>query len=393
MHRSLQIALLDLKRVLASPGELAFGLALPILLFALMYGAFGGEAGFHATAHIVDLDGGAGARELLDRVEALDEISVRERSAEEVDRALERAAILTAFVIPAGFSAALERGGPTSLVVKRRGAGGQTGQIVSSLVAGVAQGIGEEARIRRIVARALAGSGVSADRIAAEVQRQLDRTAQSPPVAVRVRRLEEGGADAVDRLVPGMLVLFLMFSVTMGAQTLVEERRIGTLERLMTTRLSVDELFVGKFLAGVTRASTQAAVLLALAFAGLRIGGATELVRVMAFSVLVASAVSAVGLVIGSAARTRDQATWAALVFTVVMMVFGGTFFEVGPGGPLDIISRATVNRYAIDAMQAMLARGQTLAQQGAGIGVMLGVTVVGLAVARILFRAAQGRR
>ena len=41
MLRPLHIALLELKRYLGTPGELAFSLALPVVLFALMYGAFG----------------------------------------------------------------------------------------------------------------------------------------------------------------------------------------------------------------------------------------------------------------------------------------------------------------------------------------------------------------
>ena len=72
---------------------------------------------------------------------------------------------------------------------------------------------------------------------------------------------------------PGILVMFLMFAVTLGSQSFVDERRGGTLERLMTTRLGINQLFIGKFLAGVLRASFQAAVLLTLAFVVLRFGG------------------------------------------------------------------------------------------------------------------------
>ena len=39
MLRPWYIAFLDLKRFLLNPGELAFSIALPVLLFALMYGA------------------------------------------------------------------------------------------------------------------------------------------------------------------------------------------------------------------------------------------------------------------------------------------------------------------------------------------------------------------
>ena len=125
MLRPLYIAFLELKRYLVNPGELSFSIALPIVLFALMYGAFGGETSFHATADVVNLDAGEYGGRLIERLEALDEITVRERTREDADSALERSAILTAVVIPAGFSAALEAGEPTSLLFNQRGYGGE----------------------------------------------------------------------------------------------------------------------------------------------------------------------------------------------------------------------------------------------------------------------------
>ena len=61
MARPFLLALLEVKRFLADRGALAFSIALPILLFALMLGAFGGGASFNATAHVADLDGGGAA--------------------------------------------------------------------------------------------------------------------------------------------------------------------------------------------------------------------------------------------------------------------------------------------------------------------------------------------
>ena len=393
MLRPLYIAFLELKRYLVNPGELSFSIALPIVLFALMYGAFGGETSFHATADVVNLDTGEYGGRLIERLDALGEITVRERTQEDADSALERSAILTAVVIPAGFSAVLEAGEPTSLLFKQRGYGGDTGQIVASIVQGVASGMGGEMQSRRLAHEALAGSNVSAAQIDAEFDRLLAESRLTPPVGVEVRALSESGdADILNRLMPGVTVMFLMFAVTMGAQSLVEERRIGTLERLMTTRLGINQLFMGKFLAGTFRAVFQAVTLLALGFGVLRVGGVLDFAQLIVFSTLVAAAVSAVGLVIGAAARTRDQAIWAAVFFTMFMTIFGGTFFEVADG-PLATIARFTINHYAIESMADILTYGESLSEQGVGIAIMAGITLVGLVAARILFRASEGGR
>ena len=212
-------------------------------------------------------------------------------------------------------------------------------------------------------------------------------------MGVETRLIGGETSNPTDRLVPGLLVMFLMFAVTLGANALVEERQNGTMERLMTTRLGINQLFIGKFLASTLRAIVQALILLSLAFAVLRIGDALDFVQLIVFSALVAMAVSAIGLVIGSVARTRDQAAWAAVFITMFMTVFGGTFFDVAGAGPLEALSRITLTRYAIDAMYGILASGETLGQQGLGIAVLAGIAAIGLLIARTMFRVAGGGR
>lgn len=387
MFRPIYIAVFELKRYLTNRGELAFSIALPIALFALMYGAFGGDTDFNATVDVVDLDGGVHAHELINRLDALDELSVRERELEDAESALERSAVLFVAIIPDGFTSGLESGEPPRLTYKRRGNGGETGQIVAAIVGSVASELGSGFRVRQSVSEALAGANIEPDRLDRAVQVSISNAQANPPVGVTVTGASGDLPDVLDRLMPGILVMFLMFAVTLGSHSFVDERRGGTLERLMTTRLGINQLFIGKFLAGVFRASFQVAVLLTLAFTVLRFGGISEILQLAVFSVLVASAVTAVGMVIGSAARTRDQAIWAAVFFTMFMTVFGGTFFDVGSGGPLFVLSKATINHYAIDAMSQILADGSRLTEQVVGVGVMLGVTIVGLVIARLIFR------
>ncbi len=392
MLRPVYIALLELKLFLNNRAELAFSIALPILLFALMYAALSTESDVFTPASVVDLDGGAQARELVARLDSLDAVQVEERTESDAIAALDRSAILFAVVIPAGFSEAMEAGEPTPLVFRQRGNGGDTGQIVAAIVRGVARDMATSARVRNHTQQALAESGIAPERIEAEVGAQLASLRTDPPVVVVVRRpgqdMEEGSNSGLfSRLLPGLIVMFIMFSVTLAAQALVEDRRNGTLERLMTTRLGVNQLFIGKLLSGVTRALLQTVVMLSLAFIVFRPGGPLAYVELLAFAMLAATAFTGVSLVIGAVARTRNQATWAAVFFTLLMVVFSGTFFEITEGSLMHTISRATINAYAIDAMQNIIAQGEHLAQQWLEIAVMVGVAVVGLTAARLLFR------
>ena len=416
MLRPLHIALLELKLFLNNRAELAFSIALPVLLFALMYGALSSDSEVFTPASVVDLDGGIHARELVARLDSLPEIEVEERTEADASAALDRSSILFAVIIPDGFSAALEAGEPAPLVFRQRGNGGDTGQIVAAIVRGIARDMATGVRVRHYTQRALADSDVPPERIESEVEAQVASLQSSPPVAVEVRRpfdkLRTGEAgrphpdtvlseaegpppegegtssdDLFSRLLPGLIVMFVMFSVTLAAQALVEERRTGTLERLMTTRLGVNQLFAGKFLSGVARAMFQTVVMLSLAFVVFRPGGPLVFVELLAFALLAAAAFTGVSLVIGAVARTRNQAAWAAVFFTLLMVVFGGTFFEITEGSLMHSISRATINAYAIDAMQNIIGKGEHLGQQWLEMAVMAGVAAVGLTLARLLFR------
>ena len=401
MTRPVYIALLELKLFVNNRAELAFSVALPVLLFALMYGALSSESDVFTPASVVDLDGGAQARELVERLDSLAEVEVEERSESSADDALDRSAILFVVVIPEGFSAAMEAGEPTPLVFRQRGNGGDTGQIVAAIVGGIARDMAADARVRAQTQRALAVSDVAPERVREEVEGQIAAMRTSPPVVVEVRRpfdelgTDEGTSsdDLFARLLPGLVVMFVMFSVTLAAQTMVEDRRTGTLERLMTTRLGVNQLFVGKLLSGMLRAMFQTVVMLSLAFIVFQPGGALAFGELLAFALLAAAAFTGVSLVIGAVARTRNQAAWAAVFFTLLMVVFSGTFFEITEGSLMHAISRATINAYAIDAMQNIIGRGESLGQQWLEMAVMAGVAVVGLAVARVLFRVTpEGR-
>ena len=398
MLRAAHIALLELKIFLNNRAELAFSIALPILLFALMYGALSSDSEVFTPASVVDLDGGVHARELVERLDLLDAIEVEERSEADADGALDRSAILFAVVIPDGFSEALEAGEPAPLVFRQRGNGGDTGQIVAAIVRGVARDMATEARVGRFVKEALSGTDVPPETIDAEVEARVASLRTVPPVVVEVRRPGEesegeSNGDLFSRLLPGLIVMFVMFSVTLAAQSFVEDRRTGTLERLMTTRLGVNQLFAGKFFAGVARAMLQTVVMLALAFIVFRPGGPLAFVELLAFALLAAAAFTGVSLVIGAVARTRNQAAWAAVFFTLVMVVFSGTFFEIVEGTLMHSISRATINAYAIDAMQNIIGKGESLGQQWLEMAVMAGVAAVGLSIGRLLFRTTpEGR-
>ena len=389
MPRAVHVALLELKRYMTDRAALAFGIALPIALFALMYAVFSGE-GFNGTANIVDQDGGPMSQELISRLEAVEGLEVELYTEAEAERALDRSRIVFAAFVPAGFSEDLAAGRATKLTFRQRGSGGDEGRIVMSIIRAAAEGLGTRSQIRAAVRQSTSGGGFSDQQVDAAVDNALEHAGAGPSITYE-GRVVGGSGEFLDRLLPGVLVMFLLFAVTMNAEAMVAEREQGTLERLLTTRIGVNELFAGKFLAGILRAVMQALVLLSLAFAVLTLAPFGSFVAALGTAILLAAAVSAVGLVIGGFAKTRNQATWAAVLITMFMTVFGGTFFNVGESGAMATLSNFTLNKHAIDLLMAAIHSGPgALAEEGLAIAVLGGTCVLALAAARLVFRAVE---
>ena len=390
MSRPFIVALREVRTYLRDKGDLAFSLLLPIILFALMYGAFGGDTLFHGTANVVNEDDGIYSTVLLDQLEAIEEVDVELLTAEDADKKLDDSNLLMVIFIPEDFSENLDMGEPTQLLFKQRGNGGDEGQIVASIVRGVAEGINQQFQVYNEVNRALAGIDILPENIRIGVQQHLDEERQSPTVVVNEQTVGST-IDPVEIFLPGIVTMFVLFALTLSARTIVEERKNGTLERLLTTRLSVGQLFVGKFLSSVSRGFVQTLILLALGYIVFQIFTPLSFIQSLVIVLIFAAAASALGMVIATIARSEDGASMIAVFFTMATVMVGGTFFTISEDSVLYTLSQFSINTYANSALNTLIVEGGSLGNLGSELGVLAGVAVVGLILSRVLFKVIPG--
>jgi|WetSurMetagenome_2_1015567.scaffolds.fasta_scaffold155613_2 ABC-2 type transport system permease protein len=391
MRKAFFITIKEVRDFLRDKGDLSFSLLLPILIFALMLGVFGGDLQFNGTAYIVNEDpGGRYSSLLIDRLRSFNGLTVQTISRENADSRLSRSNIQFAVYIPAGFSAELAASKDVQLTFKQRGNGGTEGQIVANLVRGAAEEVIQELQVQNQVKNDIKNTSASPQQIQLAVQQILSQESSSPSIKVSETALGSN-PDPVNQFLPGILTMFVLFSINLTAQSLVEERRKGTLERLITTRLTTGQLFSGKFMAYTARAFVQTLILLLLAYAVFRIFTPVSFLEALVVALVFGAAASTLGLIIGSIARTENQAIWIAVFFTMVMVMLSGTFMPISEGTFLYTLSRFSLNTYASDAFRALISQGGSLADIKVEILVMLGVVVVGLFISRLLFRVTQG--
>jgi len=384
MIKSLYVALLETKIFLTDKAGLAFSLLLPIAIFALMYGAFGGQTLFHGNAYIVDQDQDNYSEQLVEQLHQLDNLDVNLLSEAEAERKLERSDILIAFYIPDGFSAAIESGQSTELTIKQRGNGGTEGQIVASIVRSIVEGMNQQLQVYAKVEDTVDGSGASP----MQIKNAVDSYLAQQTVSVSIT--EKGTSpDPVNEFLPGIVTMFILFGISMNARMLYEERKRGTLERLITTQLGIGQMFIGKFLSFVVRGFIQTLILLSLAYAVFQTTLFTPatFLQALLICLVFSGAAGVFGLIIGSISHSEGQAVWMAVFFTMSMVMLGGTFFPISEGTILHTISKFSINTYINDALRAITIENASLTSIWPEMLIMAVVIVAGLAASRYLFK------
>jgi len=390
-NRPLALAGKELKMFLRDPQMLFFSLALPLVLVLLMTAAFGGQSQFSATARLVDLDRGPLGAELVERLEAAPGVTVDVLDPETAERLLEDSDIVNLVVIGEEFSERLTAGQAPDIRVRLRGTGDTEGQIVNSYVESIVREMLGESLASRQVETMLAAAGVDvpAEEVEARVNELFAETRETPPVTVSEETVG-ARSEPIAQFLPGMVTMFTLFAVSLTAVSLVEERRKGTLERLMTTTLTRAELLSGTWLGNFGRGLVQVVFLFGLAWLFFNVLTPPSFVSIILFGVVAVASVAGIGLVVAAISRTPEQANWIAVFFTMIMSSLGGSFFDTsGFTGAMGALTRMTYNFWANDGFRRIILEGEAVTSPPIvkDMVVLVGIGLAGWALALALFR------
>jgi ABC-2 type transport system permease protein len=323
---------------------------------------------------------------LIADVESEPSLEIETLSLADAQRKLDRSDVNMVFYIPAGFSDQLRAGQSAELTFMQRGNGGTEGQIVASMIRGIVSQLNQEFQVREQVEQALTGQQISPGKITETTWQFLEREQLHPLVSVKQTAVGTE-PNPVNQFLPGIITMYVLFSISLGAAVIVQERRTGTLERLLTTPLTAGELFFGKFLASVSRGFVQTLILLALSYAVFQIFTPFSFLTCLLVALIFSMAGSSIGLIIASVARTQDAATWIGVTVTISMTMLGGTFFTISKGTFLYALSKISINTFANDALSRIISDNGTVADIWLELVIIAGVFIVGLVVSRLLFK------
>jgi ABC-2 type transport system permease protein len=383
LRATLLIAGKDLRQRVRDRSGLVIAFLAPFLLAAIIGLAFGSGDGFSfsATYAVVDEDRGPLATRFVDGVLAgpglAEVVTLRRVGAAEARDLVDRGDADAAFVIPAGFSAAVQRGGSATITVLESGASPVSGQVARSLAEGYAAQL---AATGLSVATALDATGRPPTEAEANRLARQAATAQAPV------QLVDGGVGAREITAasyfgPSMAIFFLFFTVSFGARSLLIERRQGTLRRLLASAAPPDAVIAGKALAAFVLGVTSVLVMW-LATSLVFDADWGEPLAVVAL--IVSSVLAAIGItaLVVTLARTDEQAEgWSSLVVFTLALLGGNFIYLAQLPDLLQRLSLLTPNGWALRGFVDLVADGGGLGTVAAPVAV---TTAFGLATGAV---------
>ncbi|MDA0242081.1 MAG: ABC transporter permease [Chloroflexi bacterium] len=411
----LTIAWKDFVIAFRDPGGLVIMLLTPFLLTLVMGWAFGGfDDSASSTAGLADIpvavvnydtDGQLGQAfadlltsadlaDLLEPTTALDETAARAAvDANDIAAVVIIPAGLTQTIIPTGTDGATTAPELGEATIEIYGNPGRP------LSVSVIRAIVDEFN-NRITAATAAGSLtpmqlVMSGRITMPEAQSFGETAAlsaqnaAEPITLRGVETAEGEVETFDfmgYMAPSMAILFLMFTATASARTILTERQLGTFSRLLTTPTSASQVLGGKLLGTFFIGLAQMLILIVASWLLFQVRWGSW-AAVIALIIPLAAAATAWGVLIAAYARSVGQANALGTAVSLIFGIGAGNFIA-RPNLPewLRTISLISPNAWGLDGFFA-LSSGGGMADVVQPILGLLAMTAVLFAIATVLYR------
>jgi ABC-2 type transport system permease protein len=216
----------------------------------------------------------------------------------------------------------------------------------------------------------------------------LAATGQQPRFTLDGNQVEDSSLKAIQYLTPGIMSWGVAVTAVFGAAlTLVSWRRKQVLRRIRLAPVTVSTVLTARISVTMGVAVVQALIFIGvglLPIFGLKLTGGWWLgIPVFILGIL---AFFAIGMLVGSFAKTEEAATGAANIVVLPMAFLSGTFFPIDQAPSwLQTVSKVFPLRHMNDGMMDFLVRGKGAEALLTPCLVLVGFTLVlGLISARV---------
>jgi ABC-2 type transport system permease protein len=395
MRTAILIAAKDLRQRLRDRSVILFAVLAPLGLAFIFSMLLRGATEFHANYVVTDLDGGSLATtftgQVLGGLETAGVATIRtapteaDATAEVGQEGADGWRADAAFVIPTGFTQAITAGQPTSIAVYGARDATLATEVARSVAARFADGV-TAVQLSVLTVGDLRGSPPGPAEQAAIVA-----AAQQPAISLVDDPASLRQLTWTTYFSAAMAILFLFFAAQAGMLSLFEERRQGTLARMLAGPVRPGTILLGKAIGSMVTGVVAMTVLVAATTLAMDARWGPPLGVAL---VVVAAVISAIGVsaLVTSFVRTLDAASAASSAVAITLGILGGTFSPINQApDAMQALSQVTPHAWFLRGLAEMQGNG-TVADALPAVGVLLAMGIVtggiGFARARRLVAA-----
>lgn len=399
MKKLFLIGFKDLKLVFRDKAALIFMLLAPFLLTLAMgfvtgaYGSSGSSGLSQIQVILVNQDDGQIGKALSDLFQSADLADLVAVTLAD-DPASARAQIdaneaAVAVIIPSGFTDNIIPGAnqaPADDVVQIETYKNPLSPVSSGVIQSIVEEFISRVETGRVgaqvaVTQMLTAGLIRPDQISALAAEIGERQANAVDgaAAIALRAEESGQAqqafNPMAYMTPGLALMFLMFTVSNGGRSILTEKALGTLPRLLVSPTNSAQVLIGKIFGVYLTGVIQMLILIVactLLF-GIQWGDPLGILVLVLAAVFGATGW---GMLITSFARTPGQVSNIGIAIMLTFGILGGSFIQTSimPGW-FQWLSRITPNSWGLDGF-TILGLGGTLADLAKPL---LGLALMGL--------------
>jgi len=209
-------------------------------------------------------------------------------------------------------------------------------------------------------------------------------------VAVKARAVvgENKNNPMVSFYAAAIGVMFLLFTASGAAGALLDEAESGTLDRVLSSRVTMTSLMLGKLTYNSLLAFSQLVVMFLWGWAVFKLDFWSHIPGFIVMGVCTAVAVAAFGLLLASICHTRAQLGALSTLIILVMSSIGGSMFPrfLMPES-MQKAGLFTINAWAIDGFTKVFWRDEPISHLWPQVLVLLCIAISLFAIARQVAR------
>ncbi|KAA1262396.1 ABC-2 family transporter protein [Rubripirellula obstinata] len=212
-----------------------------------------------------------------------------------------------------------------------------------------------------------------------------DLAAGEPVTLIDV--IGEGKSNpVVSMYAAGIAVMFLLFGATGGGGAFLEERENRTLDRLLSTQMSMDQLLLGKWFYITIIGIVQVTVMFVWAQVVFKVNLVGHLDGFLMMTIVTSCAAAAFGLFLATLCKTRGQLNGLSVILILTMSAMGGSMVpRYVMSERLQQMGLWTFNAWALDGYNKIFWRDLPPASLAPQLVVLMTSALCFLVAARLL--------